>query len=103
TISTASSSSIAWSRYATTSSADSAIGEARGRFSADPVPRSVIASAVRTPFGKLGGALKDYEATELGSLVIRNALDRAGLENDQGASGSMGPVREGRRGAAPGA
>ena len=24
--------------------------------------RSVIVSAVRTPFGKLGGALKDYEA-----------------------------------------
>ena len=25
--------------------------------------RAVIVSAVRTPFGKLGGALADYEAT----------------------------------------
>ena len=44
--------------------------------------RSVIVSAVRTPFGKLGGALKDYEATQLGSIAIRAALDRAGLENE---------------------
>ena len=27
--------------------------------------RSVIVSAVRTPFGKLGGGLSSYEATEL--------------------------------------
>ena len=35
--------------------------------------RSVIVSAVRTPFGKLGGALKDYEAPQLGAIAIREA------------------------------
>ena len=40
--------------------------------------RSVIVSAVRTPFGRLGGGLKDHEATELGAIAIRAALERAG-------------------------
>jgi acetyl-CoA C-acetyltransferase len=65
------------------------------------VTRSVIVSAVRTPFGKLGGALKDYEATELGSLVIRNALDRAGVENDEVEYVIMGQVLQGGAGQAP--
>jgi acetyl-CoA C-acetyltransferase len=65
------------------------------------VTRSVIVSAVRTPFGKLGGALKDYEATELGSLVIRTALDRAGLENDEVEYVIMGQVLQGGAGQAP--
>ena len=42
--------------------------------------RSVIVSAVRTPFGKLGGGLARHEATELGAHVIRAALDRIGVE-----------------------
>ena len=63
--------------------------------------RSVIVSAVRTPFGKLGGALKNYEATELGSLVIRNALDRVGLENDEVEYVIMGQVLQGGAGQAP--
>src|SRR5215210_763510 len=63
--------------------------------------RSVILSAVRTPFGKLGGALKDYEATELGSLVIRNAIDRVGLENDEIEYVIMGQVLQGGAGQAP--
>jgi acetyl-CoA C-acetyltransferase len=45
--------------------------------------RSVIVSAVRTPFGKLGGALAGYEATELGAIAIRGALDRAGVEDGE--------------------
>jgi acetyl-CoA C-acetyltransferase len=65
------------------------------------VTRSVIVSAVRTPFAKLGGALKDYEATELGSLVIRNALDRVGLENDEVEYVIMGQVLQGGAGQAP--
>jgi acetyl-CoA C-acetyltransferase len=63
--------------------------------------RSVIVSAVRTPFGKLGGALKDYPATELGSIVIRNALDRVGLENDEIEYVIMGQVLQGGAGQAP--
>jgi acetyl-CoA C-acetyltransferase len=41
--------------------------------------RSVIVSAVRTPFGRLGGALVDQQATELGGIAIRGALDRSGV------------------------
>jgi acetyl-CoA C-acetyltransferase len=63
--------------------------------------RSVIVSAVRTPFGRLGGGLRDYEATELGSLVIRNALDRVGLENDEVEYVIMGQVLQGGAGQAP--
>src|SRR5437868_7140675 len=33
------------------------------------MPRSVIVSAVRTPFGRLGGGLAHYEAPELGAIV----------------------------------
>jgi acetyl-CoA C-acetyltransferase len=63
--------------------------------------RSVIVSAVRTPFGRLGGGLKDYEATELGSIAIRNALDRVGLENDEVEYVIMGQVLQGGAGQAP--
>ena len=63
--------------------------------------RSVIVSAVRTPFGKLGGSLADKEATELGSIVIRAALDRAGIENDEVEYVIMGQVLQGGAGQAP--
>lgn len=39
----------------------------------------VIVSAVRTPFGKFGGALKDIPSLQLGAHVMRAALDRAGV------------------------
>ena len=61
----------------------------------------MIVSAVRTPFGRLGGALAGYEATELGSLVIRNALDRVGLENAEVEYVIMGQVLQGGAGQAP--
>ena len=41
--------------------------------------RSVILSAVRTPFGRLGGGLADRAATELGGIAIRAALERGGV------------------------
>ncbi len=63
--------------------------------------RSVIVSAVRTPFAKLGGALKGYEATQLGALAIRAALDRIGLENDEVEYVIMGQVLQGGAGQAP--
>jgi acetyl-CoA C-acetyltransferase len=65
------------------------------------VTRSVIVSAVRTPFGKLGGALSDYEATQLGSIAIRAALDRVGLENEEIEYVTMGQVLQGGAGQAP--
>src|SRR6185369_15278223 len=39
----------------------------------------VIISAVRTPIGKFQGALKSITAPQLGSIVVRNAVERAGL------------------------
>src|SRR6266404_1700819 len=63
--------------------------------------RSVIVSAVRTPFGKLGGSLADKQATELGAIVIRAALDRAGVENDEVEYVIMGQVLQGGAGQAP--
>ena len=63
--------------------------------------RSVIVSAVRTPFGKLGGSLADKQATELGSFVIREALDRAGVADDDVEYVIMGQVLQGGAGQAP--
>ena len=40
---------------------------------------AVIVSAVRTPTGKFLGALKNYTATELGALVVRESVRRAGV------------------------
>jgi acetyl-CoA C-acetyltransferase len=65
------------------------------------VARSVIVSAVRTPFGRLGGALVDHQATELGAIAIRAALDRAGIENGEVEYVVMGQVLQGGAGQAP--
>lgn len=43
----------------------------------------VILSACRTPIGTFGGALKDVSAVELGVLVVREAIARAGVEPAQ--------------------
>jgi acetyl-CoA C-acetyltransferase len=63
--------------------------------------RAVIVSAVRTPFGKLGGALKDYEAPQLGAIAIRAALDRAGVPDGEVEYVTMGQVLQGGAGQAP--
>jgi acetyl-CoA C-acetyltransferase len=41
---------------------------------------SVIVSAVRTPTGKFLGALKDFSAPQLGSMVVAETVRRAGIE-----------------------
>ncbi len=41
---------------------------------------SVILSAVRTPTGKFLGGLKDFSAPQLGALVVREAVARAGID-----------------------
>jgi acetyl-CoA C-acetyltransferase len=63
--------------------------------------RSVIVSAVRTPFGKLGGGLAGYEATDLGAQVIRAALERIGVEPHEPQYVIMGQVLQGGAGQAP--
>jgi acetyl-CoA C-acetyltransferase len=44
------------------------------------IRESVIVSAVRTPTGKFLGLLKDLTATDLGALVVREAVARAGID-----------------------
>jgi acetyl-CoA C-acetyltransferase len=63
--------------------------------------RSVIVSAVRTPFGRLGGGLAEVPATELGAIAIRAGLDRAGLEPAEVEYVIMGQVLQAGVGQAP--
>ncbi|MFL6208950.1 MAG: acetyl-CoA C-acetyltransferase [Pyrinomonadaceae bacterium] len=44
---------------------------------------AVIISAVRTPTGKFLGALKNFAATELGALVVRESVRRAGVKPEE--------------------
>ncbi|MFL9959944.1 acetyl-CoA C-acyltransferase family protein [Paraburkholderia sediminicola] len=43
----------------------------------------VVVSGVRTAIGKFGGSLKDVPTTELGALVVREVLARAGVAGQQ--------------------
>ena len=61
----------------------------------------MIVSAVRTPFGRLGGGLARYPATELGSIAIRAAVERAGLEPGEVEYVIMGQVLQAGVGQAP--
>src|SRR4051794_30883476 len=63
--------------------------------------RSVILAALRTPFGRLGGGLAKYEATELGAIVIEAALERIGLEANEPEYVIMGQVLQAGAGQAP--
>lgn len=60
-----------------------------------------IVSAVRTPIGSFGGALKDFSATQLGSIAIKAALERAGLQPSQVQEVLMGCVLQANLGQAP--
>ena len=40
----------------------------------------VIVSAVRTPIGSFGGALKDTRAVDLGAIAVKEAIKRAGID-----------------------
>ena len=52
----------------------------------------VIAGACRTAVGKMGGALRTTPAAELGAIVIKEALNRAGVPADQVDQVFMGCV-----------
>jgi acetyl-CoA C-acetyltransferase len=53
---------------------------------------SVIISAVRTPTGKFQGALKSFSATDLGALVVRESVRRAGVRPEDVDEVIMGCV-----------
>jgi len=42
----------------------------------------VVLSACRTPIGSFGGALKELSAADLGALVVREAIARAGVSHE---------------------
>ena len=52
----------------------------------------VIASAVRTPIGKLGGALSSVTAVDLGVVVLQEAVRRAGISPEDVQEVIMGHV-----------
>jgi len=66
--------------------------------SKDPI---VIASAIRTPLGRFGGALAGVPANELGAVVIREALTRAGVKGEEISEVLMGCVLPAGQGQAP--
>ncbi len=53
---------------------------------------AVIVSAVRTPTGKFQGSLKDFAATDLGALVVRESVRRAGVSPEDVDEVIMGCV-----------
>jgi acetyl-CoA C-acetyltransferase len=65
------------------------------------VARSVIVSAVRTPFGRLGGGLARLPATELGAIAIRAGLERSGVDPSEVEYVIMGQVLQAGAGQAP--
>ena len=60
-----------------------------------------IVSAVRTPIGSFGGKLSGFSATQLGSLVIKAAMERADVLTDQVEEVLMGNVVSANLGQAP--
>ena len=62
---------------------------------------AVIVSAVRTPTGKFLGGLKDFSATQLGALVVADAVRRAGLDPASVEECIMGNVVSAGLGQAP--
>ena len=53
---------------------------------------AVIVSAVRLPTGKFLGALKEFSAPQLGAMVVREAVTRAGIDSSSVAECIMGNV-----------
>ena len=61
----------------------------------------VIVSAVRTAIGTFGGTLKDVPATELGAIVIKEALNKAGVKPELVDEVIMGNVIQAGLGQSP--
>jgi acetyl-CoA C-acetyltransferase len=59
---------------------------------------AVILSACRTPIGSFGGTLKDLSASDLGAVVIREAIRRAGVQPSDLGDVLMGCVLQGGAG-----
>src|SRR5215213_3534338 len=74
----------------------------RGRIlECERMSNTVILGSARTPVGKLGGGLSALQATELGGIAIKAALERAGVEPDQVQHVVMGQVLQAGQGQIP--
>src|SRR5213075_2940340 len=56
------------------------------------IKQPVIISAVRTPVGKFLGSLKSFSATDLGAIVVRESVKRAGVNSEEVDEVIMGCV-----------
>jgi len=65
------------------------------------MPTTVILATARTPIGKLGGGLATLDATELGGLAIRAALERADVAAEDVQHVIMGQVLQAGQGQIP--
>jgi acetyl-CoA C-acetyltransferase len=65
------------------------------------MPKTVILSAARTPVGKLGGGLASLDATELGGVAIKAALERAEVAPQDVQHVVMGQVLQAGQGQIP--
>ena len=52
----------------------------------------VVVSATRTPVGKFGGGLKDLNATKIGAVAVKEAVERAKIDPDDVDECIMGNV-----------
>jgi acetyl-CoA C-acetyltransferase len=66
-----------------------------------PYKEVYIVSAVRTPMGSFGGALKDFAATDLGAIAIKGAIQKAGIDPALVQEVLMGSVIQANLGQAP--
>ena len=62
------------------------------------VDKTVIISATRTAIGKFGGALKDSVPGQLGAVVVREVIGRAGIKGEEVDEVIMGNVLAGGHG-----
>ncbi|MBV6684509.1 acetyl-CoA C-acetyltransferase [Bacillus sp. JRC01] len=63
--------------------------------------RTVIVEGARTPFGKFGGGLSSFTASELGGLAVKEALERSGVSPADVEELILGSVLQGGQGQIP--
>ncbi len=65
------------------------------------MPKTVILGSARTPIGKMGGGLSTLDATELGGIAIKAALERANVDGGEVQHVIMGQVLQAGQGQIP--
>ncbi|OXS55778.1 acetyl-CoA C-acetyltransferase [Bacillus sp. V-88] len=63
--------------------------------------KTVILDGARTPFGKFGGSLSSFTASELGGFAVKEALKRAGVNGEEVEEVILGSVLQGGQGQIP--